>query len=645
MGQIKVISAKILYGLLFVLVIPALLILWAKNTASLIRLPMPEELISGYLLLIIGIFLVLSGMLNLLISGKGLPMNAFPPAKFVRSGIYSFTKHPIYSGAVFISFGLSVITRSASGFCLVSPLFTLMIFAYVIGFENERTRAVFGDQEYKTFLSLPDSETSAPVFKERLAASFLVFIPWLMVYLAFIYTGIPVDAINTNLPFEKSWPIIEFSGIFYVLSYPYSLLIPLITKTKVQLRNFMTDLWFAIIFVGIFYLVSPFIVDQKHFLPHTFFGKLILFDRSMDGQTCALPSFHVIWAFITARYFTRSFPQLKYLWYLLALLISASCITTGAHSFSEVIVGFCVYLLIISRFRIWNFIRKQAERLANSWHEWRVGPVRIINHGLWGGAAGFSGTLISFFFLGPHYALVGFTVLVFVIIGAGLWAQFIEGSPKLLRPYGYYGGLTGGIIACIAASFIFHINIYFLIGSFAMSAPWIQAIGRLRCLVQGCCHGRPTNEKLGIHFTHPLSRVNKISELKGVALHPTQLYSIGCNLVTGLILIRMFTLGMPAVFIIGIYLILNGIGRFVEESLRGEAQTPYWAGMRIYQWIAIINIVIGAFVTTIPSPIKLFFQFNTVSIFYAIGMGILVTIASGVDFPDSNKRFARLTSN
>jgi hypothetical protein len=26
-------------------------------------------------------------------------------------------------------------------------------------------------------------------------------------------------------------------------------------------------------------------------------------------------------------------------------------------------------------------------------------------------------------------------------VGAGLWAQFIEGSPRLLRPFGYYGGL------------------------------------------------------------------------------------------------------------------------------------------------------------------------------------------------------------
>jgi hypothetical protein len=102
---------------------------------------------------------------------------------------------------------------------------------------------------------------------------------------------------------------------------------------------------------------------------------------------------------------------------------------------------------------------------------------------------------------------------------------------------------------------------------------------------------------------------------------------------------------MSSSFIIGIYFILNGLGRFVEESFRGEAQTPYWAGMRIYQWIAIINILVGAFFTTIPNSGTLLFRPNIESLFLAMGMGILVTIVSGVDFPESNRRFARLTSN
>jgi hypothetical protein len=83
----------------------------------------------------------------------------------------------------------------------------------------------------------------------------------------------------------------------------------------------------------------------------------------------------------------------------------------------------------------------------------------------------------------------------------------------------------------------------------------------------------------------------------------------------------------------------------VEESFRGEAQTPYWAGMKIYQWIAILNILFGIIFTAIPDKAELVFNPNLLSLIPAIGMGILVTIASGVDFPESNRRFARLTSN
>jgi protein-S-isoprenylcysteine O-methyltransferase Ste14/membrane-associated phospholipid phosphatase len=645
MGKIKDITGRLFYGLLFVVILPALLVIWTRATNGIISLPVPENTLYGYILFFAGTGFVFSGMLNLWNLGKGLPMNAFPPERFVKGGIYSLIRHPIYSGAVLISFGLSIISHSASGLWLVSPVFILLITAYVTGFENERIVATFGKQDYRPFLSLPYHTEDKPVFYERLSSYFLVFIPWLLVYEVFIYTGIPANAIVTNLSFEQKLPVWEFSEIFYSFTYLFALLVPLVIRSKKELRNFIADLWFATILAGMIYFLFPFIVNQKEFVPRTFLGRLIIFERLKDGVTCALPSFHVIWAFIAARYFSRTYISLKWSWYVLAVIISVSCITTGMHSVPDVIAGFLIFLIIIYRQNIWNFIRLQSEHLSNSWKEWRFGPVRVINHGFYGGAAGFAGTLIAGYFNEPQTALAIFAVMIFVIIGAGLWAQIIEGSPKLLRPYGYYGGLAGGIIASGFICLLFSIDFFKLIASFAMAAPWIQSIGRLRCLVQGCCHGKPSNESIGIRFTHPLSRVNKISGLKGVPLHPTQLYSIGTNIITGLVLIRLYSLGMSASFITGIYFIFNGTGRFVEESFRGEAQTPYWVGMRIYQWIAIINILAGAVFTSIPNTGNIVFQPNVISLILAAGIGILVTIASGVDFPESNSRFARLTSN
>ena len=353
----------------------------------------------------------------------------------------------------------------------------------------------------------------------------------------------------------------------------------------------------------------------------------------------------MIWAFLAARYYSGRFKRLQWFWFVLAFLISGSCITTSSHSIPDVLAGFGVFALVVYRVQIWNFILLLCERLANSWKEWRFGSVRIINHGFFGGAGGAAGIFIIGCFLGQQYAVVGFLMGVFAIVGAALWAQFIEGSPKLLRPYGYYGSVAGVIAGGALIFPLFHLNFFHLLAACAIAAPSIQILGRLRCLIQGCCHGKPSESGSGIRFTHPMSRVNKIAGWAGRPLYPTQLYSIGCNLFTGLFIFRLVNLGVPATFLIGIYFLLNGSGRFVEELYRGEPQTPYWAGMRIYQWIAVVTIILGAFFTTIPSDIIPAFQFNRASLFWSLLMFIFATIAYGVDFPDSNRRFARLTSN
>ena len=640
----KILIGKIFYGFIFIAIIPFLLVIWTHYTVSEINLPVPSNQILNFFFLALGLFFVFGGMHNLWIYGKGLPMNAFPPKNFVKNGVYSITQNPIYVGTVILSLSISAIMQSASGFWLVSPLFTLMIVSYTVGFENEQNLKVFGPQYYKPFLSLPDSTDQTAKLKDKMAAFILVYLPWLLIYEAFIFIGIPKDAIYSNFPIESQLPVIEVSTIFYVATYLYAILAPFVINSKKVLRQFEIDVWFATGISAILFFTVPFVVKQPQFTPHSILGNILLFDRANDGISAAFPAFHVIWAFVAAHYFSISIKRFRWLWYGLAVLISVSCITTGNHSIIDVAAGIIVFIIVITKKQIWDFIRYQTERIANSWKEWRFGSVRVINHGLYAGAAGFVGTLLIGSFLGSQYSFVGFIIGLFGIVGAALWAQFIEGSPKLQRPYGYYGSVVGVIIGSTIIFILFQIDFFVLLASFSIAAPWIQILGRLRCLVQGCCHGKPTNNDLGIRFTHPYSRVNKISGLHGTSLHPTQLYSIGTNLLSGLILIRLYTLNMSATFIIGIYLLLNGLGRFVEEYYRGEAQTPYWAGMRIYQWIAIINIVLGAFFTCLPFVLILTFQLNIQSLCWAAAMGVFATIAYGVDFPNSNRRFARLTS-
>ena len=528
MGKTKEITGKVLYGLLLAAVIPIILILWAKYTRNIVTLPLPVNLLSGYILLATGAIFVTSGMWNL---------------KSLGNGIYTITGYPICSGAAIISFGLSAVSRSASGFWLVSPIFTLLIVAVATGIKNEKALTASGTQDYKPFLSLPSASDILPSFSDRMSSYLLAFVPWLIIYETFIFMGAPKDAISTNLPFEEHMPVWEFSEVFYTFAYLFSLSVPFAIKTRKQLRCLINDIWFTIIIVGIIYMVFPLVVKQRDFIPHSFLGRLILFERSHDGESGALPSCHVIWAFLAAVYFSRSFVRFRWIWYSLAVLISASCITTGAHSFLDVAAGFCTFIIVIYRRQIGYYILQMAERLSNN----RRGRKICL------GAAGFAGILLAGFFLN--------------------WQSF---------------------------------DFFILLGSLAMAAPWVKAAGHLRYFARG-------------------------------SPHLTQLFSTGADILTGLVLISLFKIGMSSSFIVGIYLILNGTNRFAEGAFQGEVQTLLWGGMKIYRWTAILYILSGVIFTAIPDRAVLTFQPNLLSLIPAIG---IVIIASGIGFLWPNRRFA-----
>ncbi len=606
MGELKHFFGKFLYGSLFMLVLPFCLVIWARATSDIVRIPVPHITVAGWLLVVMAVILIVMGMTALMIYGKGLPMNAYPPRVFVSRGIYALTAHPIYAGTGMMAFGISILSASSSGFWLVSPVFCAAMLAYVLGFENERIRSTPGYIKPKHIFSAPENSNIPKSPIDILNVFLLVFLPWLIMYELFIFIGIPKDAFTTNLFFENKIPVIEFSEIFYVIPYFLVVCIPFILKTKSGIRSFMHDAWWAMTAAFIIYCCFPFVVLQREFTPTNFLGRMIYRERSYDGVSAALPAFHVIWAFFIYKYYSLRFGK-KYFWLLLAILISLSCILNGSHSIPDVVAGWLVFYLAETRAVIWNRTRQLTEKISDSWTEWHWGSVRIINHGFYVGAAGFTGILIVGSCLGNSFAFAGFLIGLSAIAGAALWAQFVEGSPKLLRPYGYYGSVIGILLTSTILSLIYHLNLLYILGSFALAGPWIQLMGRLRCLVQGCCHGKPCSSELGIRFVNPHSRVLKIAGLKGIYIHPTQLYSIFCNFLTGLFLFRLYRLQISVAFITGIYFIMNGLARFVEEALRGEPQTVYWNGLRLYQWIAFLSILAGACISSVPTRLTLTF--------------------------------------
>jgi Prolipoprotein diacylglyceryl transferase/PAP2 superfamily/Phospholipid methyltransferase len=639
MEIMRSIVGKLVYGALFTVALPLLLVVWAIKTHDLVDLPALHSLPWGIGAVGLGVLLMGLGMASLWFVGGGLPMNAFPPPRYVSVGIYGLFSHPIYLGFSMACAGTAIAAGSASGLWLVSTTVILAIAALVLGYELPDMQARFGHGQ-RLF---PPDDQSAPSGMERIRCYLTVLLPWFLIYEAFVVIGVPRDAEIAFLTLENRVPVLPWTGIFYGSVYVMVLLVPWIVRTRHDLRLFSSRALISMVIVFPLYLAVPLIAPPRAFSTTGRLAELLRLDRSMDGAAAAFPSYHVIWAFLAAEALGRS-PWQKRLWRAWAVLVSVSCVTTGMHAMVDVIVGVFVSFAIIRIDRVWFFLRNSSEIIANSWQEWRMGPARVINHGAYAAGGVFMGIWVIDTLLGPGKSAIPVAIFLGGSIGAALWAQVIEGSPALLRPLGFYGGMLGTSAGGIAAAWLTRTSIWPVLAVLVVSAPWIQGIGRLRCLVQGCCHGRPTSHDVGIRYTHPRSRVWRVVSLRGVPVHATPLYSLLWNVVVALVVTRIYLLHASAAMVGGIYLILSGAGRFVEEAYRGEPQTPIFWRLRLYQWVAVATVLVGALITTVSnSPPTLRPALHTSSVFVALACGIGAWFLTGVDFPESNRRFARLT--
>jgi protein-S-isoprenylcysteine O-methyltransferase Ste14 len=632
----------LLYGAAWALVAPAGLVLWARATAGSVPLPPLHSPAAGMLLVAAGVLLMGSGMHGLAAYGGGLPMNAYPPPRLAQRGIYGWVAHPIYVGFVVAAAGAAIWGGSASGLWLVTPAAGLALAALVLGYERHDLRRRFGTLP-RPRIALAAAEPGPPLLRERLSIHVLVLLPWLLSYQALHLAGVPRDAATSYLPFEAAWPVLEWTQPIYASAYAMIVLTPFLIRSRAALRGFAVSGLVATAVVSLIYIAVPLTAPPRPFEATTLSGQLLALERAMGHTVAAFPAFHVIWPLLAAaawRSRGRGWSMVAHGW---ALLIAVSCITTGMHSLLDVAAALAIAPLLREPGRIWTALRRAAERLANSWREWRIGPVRIINHGFYAGAGGALGAWIAGVVAGPELLAAVVVISMAGLLAAAVWGQCLEGSSVLLRPIGFYGGIAGGL-AGVAALALLGLDWMAALLGFALALPWVQAAGRLRCLVQGCCHGGPTAAHVGIRYAHSRSRVTQIAGLTGPPLHATPLYSLLGNVVTGVLLLRLQMLGAPAGIIVGGYFILNAVVRFVEESYRGEPQTPIVARLRVYQWLAVAGFLIGvAFTLAGPDAIPAAGAMADARVLGgALLVGVIGWFVTGVDFPGSNLPFSRL---
>ena len=640
---------RVLYGGLFIVALPIVLVAWARFSSAVVPLPPIQSMPGGLALVLAGLCLLVSGGRELIVRGEGLPMNAFPPSRLVRTGVYAWVRNPMYIGFGLVCAGASIAAGSASGLWLVTPVAWLGAAALVYGFERQDFLNRFGAEASRPpRLSFPRGDGEPPDFAHRVAVFVWVLIPWTLTWFGTQALGRAPDAFSTALPFEQHWPVWQWTESLYLSTYLFIPFAALLLRTQGALRRFAVSGGVATVIITICWITIPVVAYNRPFEPSNAWGRWLAIEQGHSIGVAAFPAFHVLWSLIAADAWVADgrltgTPWTGVVAWIWAVLIAVSCLTTGMHTVVDALAAVVLFPLVRDPAVTWDRVRRATERLANSWREWRLGPVRVINHGFYAAAAAGVGFAILAISAGEVYFAAVVWISVCAIAGAGIWAQIFEGSSKLLRPFGWYGGVLGGLLGAVTAP-THGAPIMPLLAACAIAMPWIQAIGRLRCLVQGCCHGGPAPDTVGIRYCHARSRVTQLAGLANRPIHATPLYSIAGNLAIGVVLLRLRLLHAPDVLVIGLYLVLTGLARFVEEGYRAEPQTPVVAGLHSYQWIAVVSVAAGMWWTTLPpaSAPGAFGALEPRVLLGALAVAVISGCAMGVDFPASSRRFSRV---
>jgi prolipoprotein diacylglyceryltransferase/membrane-associated phospholipid phosphatase len=647
---------RLLYALLFCAAMPLLLWAWAWAIEPVVRLPNLHLPWVGALLLGAALALIFWAWAQLWFEVRGLPMNAYPPTKRAVGGPFAWLNHPIYTAAVIAWTGFALITGSSAALWLGTPLLAALCAAMVWGYEAHTTHVRLGPPPQPPRFRLCKPSEAPPNTWDRVSVYVLIFLPWLVLYLAIGHLHAN-DAVSTYAAPELRWPVIQWAEALYAAVYPLVILAPLALRTRSHCRHFCTAAIVAMVIAFWCYLALPFVALPKDFTPDSTLGLLLQLERAegINGRA-SMPSFHVYWAFAAAAVWGRAWPRheraVKPLAWALAAAIAVSCVATGMHSIADVLAGALLFLLAWNHRPIYAWLLARAECIANAWCQLRLGRIEVLIHALYAGVAAALGVLLIGTLAGPSARWPLVIVALGGLIGAGAWGQIVTGGKGLARPFGYFGQLLGSVLSLAGIALLSRArgdwpDPWILAAACATATPLIQAVGRLRCLVQGCCHGRPVQTAPGIHYHHPRSRVCAIAKLHAREVHPTPLYSILANIIILGLLLRLWSIAMPAPFIAGAFLILSGLARFVEEHYRGEPNTPVYAGLRLYQWLALACILGGGVlmalsatpgvpVATLPHSLAGARPLD------AVVIGLLYAIAMGVHVPGSTRRFARL---
>jgi phosphatidylglycerol:prolipoprotein diacylglycerol transferase len=210
-----------------------------------------------------------------------------------------------------------------------------------------------------------------------------------------------------------------------------------------------------------------------------------------------------------------------------------------------------------------------------------IGPLTIHSYGFFIAAGFLLGMWLAMreapkYDLNPQFVPdLTFYLIVSAIVGSRILYVLLDPRPfvdnPLLAFQFWKGGLVfvGGIAAAVATAWVV-IRVkgepfWKWADAFAPAIAGGQFVGRIGCLMAGCCYGKPTDLPWALTFSHPQS----LAPLH-IPLHPTQIYHSLAGLITCIILLAVRSKLPGSGQRFGLFLLCFAFFRFSIELFRGD---------------------------------------------------------------------------
>jgi phosphatidylglycerol:prolipoprotein diacylglycerol transferase len=157
----------------------------------------------------------------------------------------------------------------------------------------------------------------------------------------------------------------------------------------------------------------------------------------------------------------------------------------------------------------------------------------------------------------------------------------------------FYGGFIGAAVAGTIYILWKKMPLWKTADVLAPSIALGSVFGRIGCLLNGCCYGRPTNLPWGLSFNNPQAHELSGTPL-GIPLHPTEIYDALLNLMLYFFLAWLFRRKKFDGQVFATYLLCYAVTRSIVEYFRGDyTDLHYHLGLTPAQWIGVPIFIAG----------------------------------------------------